>query len=115
MARSDDIRNAAAGSDERAPRLARVYGAAPRDEPPAHLDAAILAAARREVGARPRPLAALRTWRVPVSIAAVVVLSVSLVTLVREEGGHELYRAGQPDVPRPVPPPARVPQPPEDP
>src|SRR5688572_33421171 len=104
MALNDDIRNAAAGSDERDPRLARDYGAAPRDEPPAHLDEAILAAARREVGARPRPLAALRNWRVPVSIAAVVVLSVSLVTLVREEGSDELYQTTRPEVPRPVPP-----------
>ena len=114
MALNDGIRNAAPGSDERDPGLARVYGAAPRDEPPAHLDAAILAAARREVGARPRPLAALRTWRVPVSIAAVVVLSVSLVTLVREEGGDELYQTTRPEVPRPVPPAPRAPQPPED-
>src|SRR5688572_31990764 len=114
MARSDDIRNAAAGSDERAPRLARVYGAAPRDEPPAHLDAAILAAARREVGAGPRPLAALRAWRVPLSLAAVVVLSVSLVTLMREEGGDELYQSARPDIPRSAPPAAPAPQPSED-
>ena len=78
----------AEGSD---PRLDRVYREMARDEPPPHVDAAILAAARREVGARPRPLAsALRKWRVPVSIAALVVLSVSLVTLVQEEGGDEL-------------------------
>ena len=114
MALNDGIRNAAPGSDERDPGLARVYGAAPRDEPPAHLDAAILAAARRDVGARPRPLAALRTWRVPVSIAAVVVLSVSLVTLVREEGGDELYQTTRPQVPRPAPPAPREPQLPED-
>lgn len=114
MALNDDIRNAAAGSEERDPGLARVYGAAPRDEPPAHLDAAILAAARREVGARPRPLAALRAWRVPLSLAAVVVLSVSLVTLMREEGGDELYQSARPDIPRSAPPAAPAPQPSED-
>jgi hypothetical protein len=116
MALNDDIRNAAAGSEERAPGLARVYGAAPRDEPPAHLDAAILAAARREVGARPRPLAGLRTWRVPLSLAAVVVLSVSLVTLMREEGGDELYQSQspRPDILRSAPPAATSPQPSEE-
>lgn len=76
-------------SAERDPRLDRLYRETPREAPPAHLDAAILAAARREVGAGPRPLMArLRRWRVPVSIAAVIVLSASLVTLVREEGGE---------------------------
>lgn len=114
MALNDDIRNAAGGSEERDPGLARVYGAAPRDEPPAHLDAAILAAARREVGARPRPLAALRAWRVPLSLAAVVVLSVSLVTLMREEGGDELYQSARPDIPRSAPPAAPAPLPSED-
>ncbi|HKU69634.1 MAG TPA: hypothetical protein VJQ51_02235 [Burkholderiales bacterium] len=79
------------GDADRDPRLDRLYGEIPHDEPPAHLDAAILAAAHREVGARPRSASErLRAWRVPVSIAAVVVLSVSVVTLVREEGGDKL-------------------------
>lgn len=79
------------GGADRDPRLDRAYRAGAREEPPARLDAAILAAARREVGARPHAVSArLRAWRVPVSIAAVVVLSVSLVTLVREEGGGKL-------------------------
>ena len=114
MTLNDEIRKAEPGSDERDPALARIYDATSRDEPPAHLDAAILAAARREVGARPRRVAALRAWRVPMSIAAVVVLSVSLVTLVRKEGGDELYQTTRPEVPRPVPPAAREPQPSED-
>ena len=87
----------------RDPRLARLLDAAGGAEPPAALDAAILAAARREVGARPQaagggeaaappPRAAhvKRNWYVPVSIAAVLVLSVSLVTLVHQEKGDEL-------------------------
>lgn len=79
------------GGAERDPRLDRVYHAAGGEVPPTHLDAAILAAAHREVSSRPRSLpATLRRWRVPVSIAAVVVLSVSLVTLIREEGGGDL-------------------------
>jgi hypothetical protein len=81
----------AGGNGERDPRLDLLYRDAPREAPPPHLDAAILAAARREVGARPRSLSAqLRRWRLPVSIAAVVVLSVTLVTLVGEEGKQGL-------------------------
>ncbi len=66
--------------------LTAIYRAAPADVPPATLDAAILAAARREVRARPREAGfSFRSLRVPMSIAAVLALSVSLVTLMREE------------------------------
>lgn len=91
------------------PLLARAYAAAADEAPPATLDAAILAAARREVSAGPRaavgaPAAArpgsVRKWYVPMSVAAVLVLSVSLVTLMREEKGDELYQ----------PPPAQAPR-----
>jgi hypothetical protein len=68
-------------------RLDRLYAHAGREEPAARLDAAIRAAARKAAGARPQPLGArLRRWGVPISIAAVVVVSVSLVTLMREQG-----------------------------
>ena len=71
----------------RDPVLDRAYRESARDEPPARLDDAIRAAARREVGARPQPAGGggLRAWRVPVSIAAMLVVGVSVVTLVREE------------------------------
>ncbi len=103
-------KSGAPGDAERDPRLDRAYREAGSEPPPAHLDAAILAAARREAGARPRRLSSeLRRWRVPVSIAAVVVLSVSLVTLVREEGGEELMqvepRRPPPALPREATPP----------
>ena len=78
------------GNGERDPRLDLFYRDAAREAPPAHLDAAILAAARREAGSRPRALSALRRWRVPISLAAIVVLSVSVVTLVEEEGRDSL-------------------------
>jgi len=79
------------GDAELDSRLDRLYREAGGELPPARLDAAILAAAHREVVARPRPLSwTLRRWRVPVSIAAVVALSVSLVSLVQEEGGNRL-------------------------
>jgi hypothetical protein len=56
------------------------YRAGAEDEPPVRLDAAILSAARREVE-QPRKR---RHWQVPVSIAAMLVIGVSLVLLVRE-------------------------------
>ena len=97
MALNESNQGGGPGAAERDPGLDRLYRAAGREEPPTHLDAAILAAARREVGARPRPLSStLRRWRVPVSIAAVLVLSVSLVTLVREEGGDQLMQTPPP-------------------
>jgi hypothetical protein len=86
MALNEHGTGGANGSAERDPRLARLYREAAHESPPAHLDAAILAAARREAGSRPRSMAsALRRWHVPVSVAAVVVVSVTLVILVREE------------------------------
>lgn len=57
------------------------YRAAVRDEmPPEALDAAILAASRRAVGAGPRAArpGGLARWRAPLAAAAVVVLSVSV-------------------------------------
>jgi hypothetical protein len=104
MALNDDSRAGAPGSAERDHGLDRIYRLTGHEDPPARLDAAILAAARREVGARPRPVSArLRAWRVPVSVAALVVLSVSMVTLVREEGGEHLMKASPETIP-PTPP-----------
>ena len=88
---------AASPDQPRDPVLDRAYAAGASQEPPAHLDAAILAAARREVGARPRrPGPLLRAWRTPVAIAAVLVLSVSVVLLMREEGADRLDQAPPP-------------------
>ena len=89
--------------------LALLMQAAGDEAPPLALDAAILAAARRAVQAGPRPVAqtagagggepgvaapamprAKRNWYLPVSIAAVVVMSASLVTIVHHEKGDEL-------------------------
>ncbi len=93
---------------ERDAELTALYRAAPAEEPPAALDDAIRAAARREVRAGPASAdATRRRWHVPVSIAAVVVLSFTVVTLMKEEapefaqapappatsGGTEQYRA----------------------
>ncbi|MBI3045579.1 MAG: hypothetical protein HYY78_22460 [Betaproteobacteria bacterium] len=97
---------------ERDLRLDRLYCDAASEAPPAHLDSAILAAARREVRARPRPVSTvLRRWRVPGSIAAVVILSVSLVTLVQKQGGERIVQV-TPESPSARPPPALPAQPP---
>ncbi|MBI3526838.1 MAG: hypothetical protein HY067_02600 [Betaproteobacteria bacterium] len=56
------------------------YRAGAEDEPSARLDAAVLADARREVeSSRQR-----RNWQMPASIAAMLVIGVSLVLLVRD-------------------------------
>ncbi len=66
--------------------LDRVYRAAGHDQPPAALDAAILAEAQRAVA---RPAAAkpfhLR-WAMPLSTAAVVVLAVGVALFMTQEG-----------------------------
>lgn len=58
--------------------LSARYRALPDEAPSAALDAAVLDAARRDV--RMRPASGFRRWTLPVSLAAVVMLSV-LVTL----------------------------------
>ena len=60
--------------------LSERYRAGAQDEPSARLDAAVLAAARRHVE-QPRQR---RNWQMPVSIAAMLVIGVSLVLLVRD-------------------------------
>lgn len=73
--------------EERDAGLAALYRASAQDEPPPALDDAIRAAARRGVSSKPRLAGSpfSRSWRVPMSIAAVLVLCVSLVMLMREE------------------------------
>ena len=56
------------------------YRAGAEDEPSARLDAVVLAAARRELE-QPRQR---RNWQMPASIAAMLVIGVSLVLLVRD-------------------------------
>lgn len=95
------------GSDmEHDAPLAAAYRAGAHETPPVHLDDAIRAAARREAGAGPRRASRLRAWRVPVSLAAVLVLSVTVVLMVREEGGDRL----EPAPPPVAPPVAATPQ-----
>lgn len=78
------------------------YRDAGRDvQPPAHLDAAILAASRRAVGADPRAPARApgwRRWRVPVAAAAVIVIAAS-VTVLSGRRHETLLDAGPPPAP----------------
>ncbi|MDP1537540.1 MAG: hypothetical protein Q8L95_10195 [Burkholderiales bacterium] len=74
---------------EQDPQLAAIYRAAADAAPPAHLDDAVRAAARREVAAAPRRHG-FRRWSVPISLAAVIVLSVTVVTMMREQGADRL-------------------------
>jgi hypothetical protein len=77
--------------DLRDPRLDDAYRSTPREQPSAALNERIRAAARRAVGARPESLSHAEQrrfftrWRVPLSIAATVVVAVTLTYMVQEE------------------------------
>lgn len=89
--------------DREGAEVSRRYREAAGEEPSARIDAAILAAARREAG---RP-AIVRNWRTPAAIAAVLVIGVS-VSLLTREGIDPLppleQSRGQADVAKPAPP-----------
>lgn len=74
------------------------------DEAPAHLDETIRAAARREVSARPRlagsPFSG--SWRIPLSIAALVLVSATVTLMVAD---RDVHQPGSGDTVRPVPAP----------
>lgn len=71
--------------DHRDPGLDAAWRAASREQPPASLDAAITAAARRAVGAGPKSLHAPRAWW-PVAAAAVVaVVAIGIVEMTPPE------------------------------
>src|SRR5690606_28675231 len=104
-------------SSEHDRELDELYRALPREEPPAWLDARILAASRAEASAQPKPVGRIR-WQAPFALAAVVVLAVSVVFLADEPadtvpvaGLPQLREQLEPQLPqRPGPP-----QPDEDP
>ncbi len=107
--------------DVRDPRLDRAYGETPREEPPLALDERIRAAARRAAGARPQSLerqaARQRSWsarwRLPLSVAATVVIAATLTVMVQDE-----ERRPRDDTPERAPPanaPAATPTAPEAP
>jgi hypothetical protein len=66
--------------------MARVYRAAAQDAPPASLDARILAEAQRAVD-KPKARGLFGGhWAIPLSTAAVIVLSLGVVLLLNEQG-----------------------------
>src|SRR5262245_11830671 len=65
--------------------LSELYRASAREEPPDALDAAILAASRKES----RGWSSLtRHWQAPLAAAAVIVITVTLVIAVRNDPAH---------------------------
>jgi len=72
--------------DPRDPGIDATYQATARDEPPRALDERILAAAHRAVDARPVPAGRsfAQRWRVPVGLAATIVLSATVTLMVYE-------------------------------
>ena len=69
--------------------LSKAYRSAAGEEPPAHLDGAILAASRKAAGSKPRRI--FSRWHVPVSLAAVVALSVLVVFNIPDERATRTY------------------------
>jgi hypothetical protein len=68
------------------PKLSRLYREASSDGPPAALDAAILAAARKQIATpRRRERSSWRRWMAPASALATLVVAVSLAFLVERE------------------------------
>jgi len=72
--------------DPRDPAIDAAYRAAAREEPPRELDERILAEAHRAVSARPAPVGRsfAQRWRVPVALAATVVLSATVTLMIYE-------------------------------
>jgi hypothetical protein len=72
-------------------RIKDLYRQSATEQPPAHLDEAILAASRKEaLSEEQRPAAPFSgRWQLPVSIAAVVMVTVLLVPLLQEEQHEE--------------------------
>lgn len=67
--------------------LSRAYAQQSNELPPESVDAAILAAARRETGSRPRSGHAVRRWQVPASMAAGLVLAIGMVAFLNQRIG----------------------------
>jgi hypothetical protein len=90
------------------PKISQRYHELPREEPPRHVDEAILAAARRAAEARPAPLVVpsgrLR-WYFPLAAAAIIVLAVAVTMHVERE---------QPDPEAVVVPPVTTPKAPAE-
>ena len=105
-------------------RISRRYRELPREEPPRHLDDAILAAARRAVHTRPAPLvvpSGRQRWYFPLAAAAIIVLAVAVtVHMDREQPAEEMLSSSTVTAPAAAqqaapPPPAAEPAAPASP
>ncbi len=85
--------------------LSKLYKDAATEQPPPELDAAIVARAREEAVRRPRrghgPFA--RSWFIPASVAAVLMLAVGLITFMYEQGGTPFAPEPRPPMERKTP------------
>jgi len=71
--------------------ISKLYAQASTEQPPLHIDDAILAAAQTLIKDKPSSAGAFsRRWSVPVSMVVVIIMSVSLVTLIQHEVLEEL-------------------------
>jgi hypothetical protein len=78
--------------------LSNRYHASSSVEPPADLDAKILLAAKEAVGdakQKPKVVFHKSPWAIPVSIAAVITLSVSLIITMQQETGQPLINESE--------------------
>jgi hypothetical protein len=100
-------------------RLRQVWRDVSRDEPASALDAAIRAAARKAVQAGPQPAGGAPfggRWRVPLSVAAVLVVSATVTLLVAEREKQELRSPHEQTAPPAVPAPGGlIPEPAQQP
>ena len=82
-------------------KISQRYRELPREEPPRHLDDAILAAARRATASRPAPLVAptgRRRWYFPVAAAAIIIWAVAVTVHVeRQERDFEVAETAAKD------------------
>jgi hypothetical protein len=96
------------------PKISQRYRELSREEPPRHLDDAILAASRRAVAGRKR-----QSWYVPLAAAAVIVLAVAVTVHVDRERPNEEMAMSQARLPEaqqsaPAPVEQKAPQPPAE-
>ena len=80
-------------------RIAALYREAAREEPPARIDRAIADAARGRGAAPAREAPWWLPWRMPFAVAALAVVSVSLVTLMVEEDPDRAIALQEPSPP----------------
>jgi len=101
-------------ADERDPKVSQRYRELGTEEPPRHVDEAMLAASRRAVHVHPAPLVpptGRRRWYFPVAAAAIIMLSVAVtwhMQLERPDPDGYLASAPAPEASRAAPPEQKI-------